>query len=131
MKFVGILGILRKHWEGIRYSCFGEGITRYSCRFFRFSQNTKYVRITLVLVRIVSNTLGYFGILWNTLNYFGILCGIPVQKMEYQRVLLYEYFFRTPLFEYHSGIPMEYLRIPGYSRYPTTYEYLAKTVEYY
>jgi len=42
-----------------------------------------------------------------------------------------EYFSNALIWEYH-GIPMEYPRIPGYSRYPTnTIEYLAKIVEYY
>jgi len=75
---MGIQSILLKIcWEGIR------DLGKVSVYFFDFLKMFEY------FFRILSNTLGYFGILWNTSGYFEILCGLPMKKMEYQRVFVF------------------------------------------
>jgi len=126
-KFVGIRSVLLQNWEGIRVL----GMVKVLRVFFRFSQNGR------ILFRILSNILRdtleyfgmeYFGILWNI--YFAEHLwknGIP-KGIYYLGLALNN--FRIP-FKNHE-IPMEYLRIPGYSRYPTkTIEYLAKIIVEY
>jgi len=56
-KFVGIRRILLENLEGI-IRVLGKVLV-----YFRFSKIFSNVQI---LFRILSNTLGYFGVLWNT-----------------------------------------------------------------